>query len=219
MTNEEKSETVYSENGKVLIRCADKGITALDVKPGTETIAYEAFADCEMLAQITIPDSVVYIGNYAFRSCKSLKHIVLPSSLQYIGECTFENCAALRRIVIPKSVKVFELMRGNSSLQVKVPDDVPNIFDDLFRGSSPLREVVIPSSVESVSKDAFDRFKNAGIIYKSHRYKQVDDFLIYVGDDGEILKHYDGDSPSIDNIPETVTNIENGLFKNNLQFA
>ena len=48
-----------------------------------------AFRYCESLQEITIPNTVEYIGRYSFFGCKSLSRIDIPSSVEYIGRYAF----------------------------------------------------------------------------------------------------------------------------------
>jgi len=50
-----------------------------------------------------VPDGVVSIGEYAFRSCGNLKEITLPDTLEYIGESSFRGSGVIS-ITIPDSV-------------------------------------------------------------------------------------------------------------------
>jgi hypothetical protein len=63
-----------------------------------------AFCGCESLESISIPDSVIRIGEIAFGYCKSLKNIDIPNSLKVIGKNTFEGCKSLKKITIHSSV-------------------------------------------------------------------------------------------------------------------
>ena len=60
-------------------------------------------------ASLTIPDTVdslpvVRIGASAFADCDSLEEIILPQHLLEIGNSAFEGCDALRGIYIPATV-------------------------------------------------------------------------------------------------------------------
>ena len=61
-----------------------------------------AFAGCENIKKVYIPESVTCIGMYAFFSCTSLEYIELPNSLVSIFEEAFGFCRSLKSIIIPK---------------------------------------------------------------------------------------------------------------------
>lgn len=68
------------------------------------SIVFRAFLECSQLKSITIPESVVNIGENAFTSCSRLKNITIPESVVNIGENAFSNCSSLSSITIPQSV-------------------------------------------------------------------------------------------------------------------
>ncbi len=81
-----------------------KADDAYAVPKGIACIARRAFAACDTLSEVTLPDTVIEIGDEAFRSCKALETISLPDNLREIGGYAFGNCSALARVAIPKSV-------------------------------------------------------------------------------------------------------------------
>ena len=67
-------------------------------------IAQNAFAYCENLRVVTIPNSIEMIGNHAFYKCKELKTINIPQGVQIIGYAAFSWCEELCSITIPNSI-------------------------------------------------------------------------------------------------------------------
>ena len=58
-----------------LITVESKKLSAYEIHSKTKVICDSAFKGCERLTSITIPDSVVFIGDYTFFECKSLTRI------------------------------------------------------------------------------------------------------------------------------------------------
>jgi len=67
-------------------------------------IGDDAFAGCESLTSITIPDSVTAIGDFAFYECTSLTTVTIGDSVTTIGSDAFCDCTNLTSITIPDSV-------------------------------------------------------------------------------------------------------------------
>lgn len=71
-------------------------------------IPEHAFAQCDTIKSITIPNSITNIGADAFSGCSSLTSIVIPDKLINISERTFYNCTSLTNIKIPDSIESIE---------------------------------------------------------------------------------------------------------------
>lgn len=77
-----------------------KGMTSIGDDNSTE----RAFANCECLASVVIPDNITVLGNYSFSGCSNLTKAVLPVTMTKIGSGVFSGCI-LENTIIPKSVK------------------------------------------------------------------------------------------------------------------
>ncbi len=98
-------------------------------------IAAEAFANCERIISVEIPDSITSIGKFAFFNCKRLKAVTLGHGINKIERSAFQNCEALESI---------ELHYG-----------IPEIASWTFAGCKSLKEVVIPNGVKYIGHQAF----------------------------------------------------------------
>jgi hypothetical protein len=67
-------------------------------------IDWQAFMSCNKLTSVTIPNTVIYIGEYAFDGCTSLKSVVIPNSVITIDESAFDSCTSLTDVTIGSSV-------------------------------------------------------------------------------------------------------------------
>ena len=90
--------------GHCLIKAEKEISGAFAIKEGTRCIAGGAFGGCEGLTEISIPDSVISIGDSAFSDCTGLSGISIPESVKMIGSGAFSGCKELSRIHIPKNV-------------------------------------------------------------------------------------------------------------------
>lgn len=64
-------------------------------------IGEEAFAYCDSLRYVKLPESVKRIGKGAFRMCKNLSVVSLPGSLQNPEMTVFSGCINLRQVLVP----------------------------------------------------------------------------------------------------------------------
>ena len=116
-------------------------------------------AGCKVSAtSVTIPNSVISIGNNAFFACFYLTGIAIPNSVTSIGNSAFSNCTSLTSVTIPNSVtsigdEAFWYCRGLTS--ITIPNSVTSIGDGAFGHCSSLTNVTIPNSVTSIGDEAF----------------------------------------------------------------
>ncbi|MBQ8334462.1 MAG: leucine-rich repeat protein, partial [Clostridia bacterium] len=68
-------------------------------------IGSSAFAYCNTLETVVIPDTVTTLDHYAFRECRSLREITIPDSVTAINDYVFWYCSALETVRIPANVE------------------------------------------------------------------------------------------------------------------
>lgn len=79
-------------------------MVTITVPHGVETIDTGAFWLCKNLRSISLPGTIVRLGDDAFNS-SGLTEIDIPKSCKEIGDNCFSSCRKLRDIYIPASVK------------------------------------------------------------------------------------------------------------------
>lgn len=87
------------------------------VDPSVQAIGEDAFANCDSLKAVTLPDALTSIGNNAFYNCTQLESVHIPANLQSIGTSAFGYCCALTSIQIPATVtsigaRAFEMINN-----------------------------------------------------------------------------------------------------------
>ena len=74
--------------------------TRLNLREGTLGIAGGAFRNAwTMLVSVSIPESVVCIGERAFGDCRGLTSITIPRNVESIGMMAFYNCTKLDSVI------------------------------------------------------------------------------------------------------------------------
>ena len=111
------------------------------------------------LKSVTIPDSVVSIGESAFSGCSGLESVTIPNGVTNIGASAFSGCSGLTSMTIP--------------------DSVTNIGYAAFGGCSGLTSVTIPDSVTRIGREAFFRCSGlTGVIFAGDA-PSVDNYTFY----------------------------------------
>ncbi len=125
---------------------------------GVDAIKDYAFAFCEGLTLIIIPDSVTSIGCGAFKHCSGLTSITISNSVTRIGNEAFSCCSRLTSIAIPNSVTSIERLaffNCSGLTSITIPNSVTSIGMGTFYSCSGLTSITIPSSVTSLGENPF----------------------------------------------------------------
>jgi len=104
-----------------------------------------AFAGCNSLLRITIPDHVTRIEGGALCGCDSLKSIRLPPNLVSIGEEAFAFCELLEAVFLPSTVTHIdrEAFRSCPSLRFfHMPEEIEYVGGHVFEGCDRLLAAV-----------------------------------------------------------------------------
>ena len=93
------------------------------------SIGKEAFAFCDSLTSITIPDSVKSIGWKAFLDCESLKEICIPYSVTSIGRHAFDGCDSLLSFTYQGTLAQWKKIKLGYSWKTLLPTAVLHCTD------------------------------------------------------------------------------------------
>ena len=118
---------------------------------------------------MTIPDSVISIGDSAFECCSGIESIMVDvnNPVYYSNNnCVIKTQSktlvlGCKNSIIPNDGSVASI--GNSAFSgctglasVIIPDSVTSIGNSAFRGCTGLTSVIIPDSVTSMGRSAFE---------------------------------------------------------------
>ena len=157
-----------------LVKPKNEEITSCTIHSNTLVLADGAFKNYSLLANITIPNSTIYIGNDAFYGCQITSatcpiHAISSISKDYLQTLTinggntienkmFHGYSSLVIVTMCDSIISIgsEAFSGCSKLtNVTIPDSVTSIGDNTFYDCSSLTSIAIPDSVTSIGDSAF----------------------------------------------------------------
>ncbi|MBE6702866.1 MAG: leucine-rich repeat domain-containing protein [Ruminococcaceae bacterium] len=132
-------------------------LTAVTLPNGIAVIEDMAFAACNALTSINIPDSVTLIGEAAFTNT-AITEISLPNSVLALGQMAFFNCQNLATVTLSTELTAIQkqtFMNCVALTSVTVGDKVEAIEDYAFMGCSLLSSLTLPASVTAIGEYAF----------------------------------------------------------------
>ncbi len=153
---------LYSNDGRRLVNASCIS-GDYKIKEGTIAICNSAFKPSQSwmcgVYRVSIPDSVLAIGNNAFADCTNLTVLKQSANLHYIGANAFCNCRNLKTFDIPQTLKfiganAFKSCRGLTSIDLN--DGIRVIGSHAFYDCIYLEVVSMPSSVEAIGSGVFD---------------------------------------------------------------
>lgn len=113
-----------------------------------------------ILKSITLPESLVSIGDNAFRACISLSEIVIPENVTEIGKNAFGGCSGLTKAVVSGQITELQsTFNGCSSLKdITLPDSLKVIGSSTFAGCP-----ITSFDFSNITEIGTTAFKGSGI--------------------------------------------------------
>ena len=156
--------TVTTYAGNEIPRTAffGKKLTTVKLPVNLESINYAAFAGCNQLTSITLPSTLVYIGDYAFSGC-GLTSIELPQSVEVMGKGVFSRCESMTSAVInSKFIGDFAFLGDYRLNNVSVGANVGYILRGVFNGCTALTSLNFNPACR-ISRIDEEAFINSGL--------------------------------------------------------
>lgn len=155
----------------------------ISVPEGVAKIADNAFANNNLIEQVTLPSTLECIEEKAFLKCKKLRNINLPQGLKKIESAAFKECG-IETISIPSSVEViekgaFQDCRNLRVIDIAVPQTQLVLEAYVFQCTA-IEEITFPVGVVEIGNYAIsscEQLKRIRILDKSAK---LGDALIYL---------------------------------------
>lgn len=148
---------------------------------------------------VILPKYLKTIKNKTFEKMFNLQEIIIPDSVTEIGQFAFLDCKSLQKVVLPKGLK-------------KIPD--------MCFKNTPLNELTIPDTVETIGPSAFE----CETIYTQTGINHVSSGLseIYIPDSVKTIG--DGAFRGRERLktiimPDTVESLGKGVFDDTLWYS
>lgn len=136
------------------------------------------------LEQVTLPNSLIYIGERAF-AANHIHTVTIPGSVKFMGrrcfngmletlvveegvrridDAAFDSCGALTKISLPSTLvsigkdafgSLWTYGDARGTLDLVIPDSVTEIGDGAFEGSNVLGSVKLGAKLRTIGDEAF----------------------------------------------------------------
>lgn len=154
------------------------------------TIGESAFCESTYTGSLTIPDSVVEIGERAFYQCENLNGtLTLGKNLRTIGKKAFSGCAFTGSLTIPEGITEIAIGTFSSLYQssgmftgkLTLPSTLKTIGASAFSYTDFSGELLIPDGVTSIGANAFKECDGfGGLLSLPDSVKTVGEWAFYL---------------------------------------
>ena len=154
------------------------------------------------VSEIVFNNKLTQIGEGAFYGCNLQRSILIPQSMKTIGSRAFGNCPGIKTLFLPSSVEMMDIPFDGCASTMVIYTDVAS-------------ESAVPQNWGSYWNE-YEANKKLTVQYNASRYEfekmiaQQDGFVFI----GSTLTGYSGTKSNVI-IPDIITDIETGVFKNN----
>ena len=131
----------------------------VEISSGVTTLGAYAFSACDSMTGVSLPETLLAVGESCFQSSYGLHNISIPNSVRSLGDCAFSSCNGLTRVTLGSGLKGIggQAFKECSSLSsIVIPEGVTAIEFSTFEDCSNLMEITIPRTVTSIGRWAFD---------------------------------------------------------------
>lgn len=128
-------------------------MTKISIPNTIISIGEEAFRDCNLLESITLPNLLTEIKSYTFYGCSTIKKITIPDKVKTINSSAFSNCKSLTEVILPNNLEIIcgTAFSGCSSLcTISLPNKLYTIGNYAFQGCTSLTNISIPNNYISI---------------------------------------------------------------------
>ena len=136
----------------------ESSLETISIPASVIEIGESCFETCEQLKECTIPATVTTLGNDMFYGCVQMKTISLPEGMTAIPDRFLEGCAALTSVTIPSTVTTvgeFALSECELLAQADLPEGVTTLGKFAFAYTPALTSLPIPAGVISMGHGVF----------------------------------------------------------------
>ena len=156
-------ETVTYNNAKYrVVRIAEsafaqQNVTSVTLPNSVIELGERCFWNCNWLKTVTLSEGITELPDYCFDSCYRFESIIIPENVTKLGKSCFESCQELESIILPSNItELGESCFSYSNLKsITIPEGVTELPVNLFNLCSNLTSVTLPNSITKIGDKCF----------------------------------------------------------------
>lgn len=147
---------------------ARKDIKTITIPDSIIEIGQNTFNNCRDLEEINISSTsnLQIIGRNAFSGCSNLRSIYIPTNVNEIGDSAFNNCGALEFFIVAEDNLYYTSINGHLILKDNL---------ELIKG---VNNAIIPDGITKIHQAAFRRINNLETLTIPLSVKEIDNYII-----------------------------------------
>lgn len=154
--------TQYLENEIPRTAFFGKKLTTVALPTTIKSIGFAAFAGCYQLRSVTLPASLVDIGDYAFAG-SALTSVNVPATVMFMGKGAFARCESLQSATVSaEEIGDFAFLGATHLSDVQLGATVSSIGKAAFSGCAALTTIQVASG-SRLSRIDDEAFINSGL--------------------------------------------------------
>jgi hypothetical protein len=143
-------------------------LTGIQLPDSIREINESSFQNCSNLLGMELPEGLMRIPQNAFRGCQNLQSIHIPDGVKEIGNWAFYHCKTLESIHIPDGITALgqhTFYEAHALKEVSLPSTLKRLEWGVFEGCSALVSITIPASVDYIGGQCFFRCSDLVELY------------------------------------------------------
>lgn len=124
-------------------------------------------SNCPSLETVTLPSTLLWIGEYSFDACSRLKEIIIPEGVKIMGQYTFQGCQSLKKASLPSTLTdsftydgctfPSSYYNGNNFAgctnleEVILQEGLTLLYSYMFYGATSIKHITLPSTLKSIN--------------------------------------------------------------------
>lgn len=143
------------------------------------------FKNKKTITKVSIPNTVLKIGDSAFEGCEGAKEIEISvgSKLKRIGENAFRGCVKLKSLHLPETVTSIgkaAFMDCSALSMLKLPNGLKKIEDNTMKNCKTMgADLYLPAKLETIGEGAFENCIAISNVYTFGNLKQINKNAFY----------------------------------------